>query len=230
MTFRVITIFPKIFRSYFEYGVLRRALKQKLAKIKVYDLRKYTTDKRRTVDDTTYGGGAGMVLKIEPIYKCLETIKSQIKKGAKSRNLKKTRIILFSAKGKPYTQVEARRLMKYENIILICGRYEGVDERVARYLADEEISVGEYILTGGEIPAMVITDSVVRLIPGVLAKEDATIHESFTGNDIEYPQFTEPRQYDGISVPEVLLSGNHAAIKAWQQKEAVTRTKNRSME
>jgi len=224
MTFRVITIFPKIFRSYFEYGVLRRALKQKLAKIKVYDLRKYTTDKRRTVDDTTYGGGAGMVLKIEPIYKCLETIKSQIKKGAKSRNLKKTRIILFSAKGKPYTQVEARRLMKYENIILICGRYEGVDERVARYLADEEISVGEYILTGGEIPAMVVADSITRLLPGVLGNSTSSEHESFSKKGyLEHPHFTKPADFRGWKVPEVLLKGNHKEIEEWRRKYSETK-------
>jgi len=221
MTFHIITIFPNIFESYFEYGVLQRALKQKLAKIKIHDLRKYTTDKRRTVDDTPYGGGAGMVLKVEPIYKCLEAIKSQIKKGGKSRNPKKTRIILFSAKGKQYTQVEARRLMKYENIILICGRYEGVDERVAQHLADEEISVGEYILTGGEIPALVVADSINRLLPGVLGNSTSSEHESFSKKGyLENPHYTKPADFQGWKVPEVLLKGNHKEIEEWRRENS----------
>ena len=145
--------------------------------IKIHNLRDYTNDKHKTVDDTPYGGGAGMVLKVEPIYNCLEAIKFQIsnfkfqiKSKAQISKLKNTRVILFSAKGKQYTQADAKRLGKYENIIMICGRYEGVDERVAKYLADEEISIGEYVLTGGEIPAMAVVDSITRLIPGVLGK------------------------------------------------------------
>jgi len=165
MTFHIITIFPKIFDSYFSESILKRAREKKLVDIKIHNLRDYTADKHKTVDDTPYGGGAGMVLKIEPILECLKAINFQFsifnfQKILKSKinKSKKTRVILFSAKGKRYTQADAKRLKKYENIVMICGRYEGVDERVAKYLADEEISIGDFVMTGGEIPAMAVVD------------------------------------------------------------------------
>jgi len=187
MKFDIITIFPKIFDSYFNESILGRAQKKNLIEIKIHNLRDYATDKHQTVDDTPYGGGAGMVLKIEPIWRCVQFLKSQISNlkfqtNIKSQipNLKNTRIILFSAKGKKFTQADAQRLSKYENLIMICGRYEGVDERVADNIIDEEFSIGEYVLTGGEIPAMIVVDSVSRLLPEVLGNKESLAEESYS--------------------------------------------------
>lgn len=219
MNFDIITIFPDIFTSYFGESILSRAQKNKIIKIKTHNLRDYTTDKHQTTDDTPYGGGAGMVMKIEPIYKCLEKIKKNLK------DRKKTRIILFSAKGKKYTQGDAKRLLKYDNLILICGRYEGVDERVNKYLVDEEISMGEYVLTGGEIPAMVVVDSVARLLPGVLGNSESAKYESHSAiGYLEHPQYTKPEEFcakgEKWKVPKVLLSGNHKEIEMWREKNS----------
>ncbi len=214
MNFHIVTIFPKIFDSYFSESIVKRAKQKKLIDIEIHNLRDYTTDKHKTVDDTPYGGGPGMILKIEPIYDCLKAIKSQISKS------KKNRIILFSAKGERYTQADARRLAKYDNLVLICGRYEGVDERVAEYLADEELSVGDYVLTGGEIPAMLVVDSVARLVPGVLGNEESAKGESFSKRGyLEYPQYTKPAEFREWKVPEVLLGGNHKEIEKWRGKK-----------
>lgn len=191
--------------------------------MKIHDLRDFTQDKHRKVDDTPYGGGAGMILKIEPIFESIKSIKS---KGPESS---KTRTILFSAKGKRYTQADAKRLSKYDRLILICGRYEGVDERVAEQIADEEISIGDYVLTGGEIPAMIVVDSLTRLIPGVLGNPKSIQDESHnflqTKNyklktNLEYPQYTKPEEWNGWKVPEVLLSGNHKEIENWRKKHS----------
>jgi len=233
MTFHIITIFPKIFDSYFSESIMGRAQKNKKVNIKIYNLRDFAGDKRGTVDDTPYGGGAGMVMKVEPIYKCLEAIKSKFAHSPtfSSRSLEKgrdssskpnfSRVILFSAKGKRYTQADARRLAKYKNLVLICGRYEGVDERVAKYLADEEISIGDYVLTGGEIPAMVIVDSVTRLMPGVLGNAYSLEKESFSQPGyLEYPQYTKPADFRGWKVPKVLLGGNHKKIEEWRKKRS----------
>lgn len=214
MKFDIVTIFPDIFDSYFSESIVKRAQKRKLIDIKIHNLRDWTQDKHKTVDDTPYGGGPGMVMKVEPIYKCINSIK----------NSKKTRIILFSAKGKKYTQKDAERLKKYDNLILICGRYEGVDERLAKYVADEEISIGDYVLTGGEIPAMALVDSITRLLPGVLGNADSLKEESFSekiqNSFLEYPQFTKPEKFNGWGVPGVLLSGNHKKIKEWREKNS----------
>jgi tRNA (guanine37-N1)-methyltransferase len=219
MTFHIITIFPKIFGSYFSESILARARENKLVKIKIHNLRDYTTDKHKTVDDTPYGGGAGMVLKIEPIWRCVQFLKSKVK--SQKLKIRKIRIILFSAKGKRYTQADAKRLAKYENIILICGRYEGVDERVVKYLADEEISIGDFVLTGGEIPAMAIVDSIARLVPGVLGNKESAKNESFSrAGYLEYPQYTKPAEFRGWKVPEVLLSGDHKKIENWRKKNS----------
>jgi tRNA (guanine37-N1)-methyltransferase len=237
MTFHIITIFPKIFDSYFNESIIKRAQEKSLINIKIHNLRDYTTDKHKSVDDTPYGGGAGMVLKVDPICKCLEAIKKQIENLNKARlfpsesralgipqsqalrKSKVLRIILFSAKGKRYTQLDAKRLKKYKNIIMICGRYEGVDERVAKYLADEEISIGEYILTGGEIPAMAVVDSITRLIPGALGNALSPKNESFSKKSyLEHPQYTKPAEYNKWKVPEVLLLGDHKKIKNWREK------------
>ncbi|MDO9231633.1 MAG: tRNA (guanosine(37)-N1)-methyltransferase TrmD [bacterium] len=215
MKFDIITIFPQIFDSYFGESILARAQKNKLIKIKIHNLRDYTTDKHQTVDDTPYGGGAGMVMKVEPIYKCLKSIKKP----------KKTRIILFSAKGKKYTQSDAKRLSKYDNLIFVCGRYEGVDERVAQNLVEEEISIGDYVLTGGEIPAMIVVDSISRLLPGVLGNSESAKDESHSSEGyLEYPQYTKPEVFSVSKkewkVPTILLSGNHKKITEWRKEKS----------
>ena len=214
--FDIVTIFPNIFTSYFNESILKRAQKSGAIEINVHNLRDYTTDKHKTVDDTPYGGGAGMVLKVEPIYDCVNAIKSKTK-SQKS----KTRTILFSAKGKTYTQKDAKRLSKYDQLIFICGRYEGVDERVAEKIADEEISIGEFVLTGGEIPAMAIVDSIARLLPGVLGNEESAKIESHSKEGyLEFPQYTKPEEFNKWKVPKILLSGHHAEIEKWREKKS----------
>lgn len=222
MKFDIITIFPHIFDSYFSESIVKRAQKNNLIDIKIHNLRDYTTDKHKTVDDTPYGGGPGMIMKVEPIYKAVEFIKSI--KSVKSKE--KTRVILFSAKGKKYTQKDARRLSGYDNLILICGRYEGVDERVAKYIADEEISIGDYVLTGGEIPAMIVVDSITRLIPGVLGNIESLKSESYSAEEyLEYPHYTKPEVFSAKGgydwkVPKILLGGNHKKIEEWREKHS----------
>ncbi len=200
--FDIITIFPKIFDSYFNESILKRAQEKKLIKINIHNLRDFTKDKNRKVDDSPYGGGPGMVLKVEPIYEAVK----KIKKG------KKTRVILFSTRGKLFNQETAQRLAEYEQLIFICGRYEGVDERVAKYIADEEISIGNFVLSGGEIPAMIIVDAVSRFIPGVLGKKQSL--ETIKGS---YATYTRPEKFNKWKVPKVLLSGNHKKINEWRK-------------
>ncbi len=217
LNFYIITIFPDMFQSYFNYSIIKRAQEENKIKIHIINLRDYAADKRGTIDDTPYGGGAGMVMKVEPIFKAVREIKKQIK------DQKKIKTILFSAKGKTYVQQKAVQLTQYKHIILICGRYEGVDERVAHYIADEEISLGDYVLTGGEIPAMALVDSTTRLLAGVLGNSDSLKEESFSSSVgkkkyLEYPQYTKPNNFKGWKVPEVLLSGDHKAILSWRQK------------
>jgi tRNA (guanine37-N1)-methyltransferase len=218
MIFHIVTIFPEIFDSYFNEGVVARAMKKKgLIEIRIYDLREYTSDKHRTVDDTPYGGGPGMVLKIQPIYKCVQTIKKKIKEPQNAR------IILFSANGKKYDQKKAQEYSKLDHLIMICGRYEGVDERVAKHIIDEEISIGDYILTGGEIPAMAVVDSTSRLIENVLGNPKSLEKETFNGQkkeNIDYPVYTKPEEFQGWKVPKVLLSGNHGEIENWRTEKS----------
>ena len=240
MNFHIITIFPKIFSAkggpasggdscgYFSQSIIKRAIEKKLVDIKIHNLRDYTADKHKTVDDTPYGGGAGMVLKVEPIFDCLKAINfqfpiSNFQKKTKSQitKSKKSRVILFSAKGKRYVQSDVKRLSKYENIVMICGRYEGVDERVAKNLVDEEISIGEYVLTGGEIPAMAVVDSITRLLPGALGNSESPKDESFSKKDyLEYPQYTKPAEFQGWKVPDVLLNGDHKKIEGWRKNNS----------
>ncbi|MAF79511.1 tRNA (guanosine(37)-N1)-methyltransferase TrmD [bacterium] len=217
ITFSIISIFPEACSSYLETSILGKAAKKKLIKIKTIDPRKFAKDKHKTVDDTPYGGGPGMVMKIEPIYKAVQAAKSKVK----SKKLK-VRTILFSTRGKTFTSKEAVRLAKYDNLILISGRYEGVDERVAKHIADEEISIGDYILSGGELPAMILIEAVSRHIKGVLGKE-----ESLEENKGSYPVYTRPEVFKlkaksyklkAIRVPKVLLSGNHKKIEEWRKK------------
>ena len=234
--FDIITIFPDIFKSYFKESIIKRAQQKKLIKINIHNLRNFTKDKHRTVDDRPYGGGPGMILKIEPIYKAVK----EIRKNKRLSN-KKRKVILLSAKGNKLDQKLACNLSKLDQLILICGRYEGVDERVAKHIADMEISIGDYVLTGGELPAMVVVDTVARLIPGVI-KEESLREESFkpiTNNrprtrastvrdrqpttNLEYPQYTRPEVFSlkkrvNWKVPKVLLSGHHKKIEEWRQK------------
>lgn len=214
MQFNIITIFPQILDSYFNESILKRAQKNNIIKIRVSNLRDWTTDRHKTVDDTPYGGGAGMVMKIEPIFKALKDL--DIKKS------RKTKIILLSAKGKTWNQQLAKKYAKLDNITFICGRYEGIDDRVSK-LADEEISIGDYVLTGGELGAAIIIDSITRLLPGSLGNAQSAVQESHSiPGELEYPQFTRPEifEIDGkkYKVPKVLLSGNHAEIDKWREK------------
>ncbi|MBI4708727.1 MAG: tRNA (guanosine(37)-N1)-methyltransferase TrmD [Candidatus Portnoybacteria bacterium] len=232
MKFDIITIFPKIFNSYFNESILKRAQKKRLIKIEAHDLRRWASDKHKTVDDKPYGGGVGMIFKIEPIYRAVKDIsdlsfprkrESRLKTWipAQGRNDRrgKNRVVLFSAKGKQFNQADAKRLAKYDQLILICGRYEGVDERVAEHIADEEISVGNFVLTGGEIPAMILVDSISRLIPGVLGKKESLNEESHSKEGyLEYAQYTRPENFKKWKVPKVLLSGNHKEIGGWRRK------------
>jgi tRNA (guanine37-N1)-methyltransferase len=217
MRFDIVTIFPKMLGSYFSESIIRRAQIKKMVEIKIHDLRDWAEDKHKTVDDTPYGGGPGMLMKVKPIFKCVESIKAR----GKSK-LKNSRVILFSAKGKKYSQKDAERLKKYDNLILICGRYEGVDERVAKHVADEEISIGDFVLTGGEIPAMLLLDSITRLIPGVLGNLESSKSESHSKKGyLEHPQYTKPEKFMDWKVPRVLLSGNHKEIEEWRKKNSV---------
>jgi len=211
MRFDIITIFPRIFDSYFQESILKRAQQKKLIKINIHNLRDFASDRRKTVDDRPYGGGPGMIMMAEPIYKAIKKIKSR----------KKLKVILLSAKGKKFDQETAKKLSKLDQIILICGRYEGVDERVAKHIADYEISIGDYVLSGGEIPAMIVVEAVSRLIKGVLGKKESLIEESFYKNNfLEYPQYTRPEKFLKYAAPKVLLSGNHKKIKEWREKNS----------
>lgn len=215
MIINIITIFPEIFESFLKTSIIKRALDKGIVKISLHNPRDFTTDKHRTVDEPPYGGGGGMVLKIEPIVKCLEKI---------PKGMKKVKKILLSPSGERFTQKNAIRLSKEKNIIFICGHYEGMDERIKCFI-DEEISIGDYVLTGGELPAMVIIDSVVRLIPKVLGNPDSAKFESFIDKKLDFPHYTRPANFRGYKVPKVLLSGNHKKIEDWRKKEALKITK-----
>lgn len=217
MRFDLLSLFPESFESYFDASILKRAREDGKIKVETWNIRDFAHDKHKTTDDTPYGGGAGMVMKPEPIFECVE---AALAEGDVPRE--KTRIILFSAKGKSFTQADARRFAtEYDRLVLICGRYEGVDERVAEYLVDEELSVGEYVLTGGELPAMIVTDAVARLIPGVLGNSESAVTESHSEEGVlESPQYTKPEEYRGYRVPEVLLSGHHAEIAKWHKEHS----------
>ncbi len=218
MKFKILSIFPDILDSYLEDSIIKRAIEKKIVKIEKYDLRNWTSDKHRTVDDAPYGGGAGMLMKIEPLYKALKDIKKKSKADAKKR-----KIILLSAGGKTWNQKMAGQYSRLEEMIFICGRYEGVDARIKKFI-DEEISIGDYVLTGGELPSLVMIDSITRLLPGVLGNSASIEEESHSKKDIlEYPQYTRPAVFEAegkkYSVPKVLLEGNHAKIKEWRNKK-----------
>lgn len=215
MKFDILTLFPDMFSSPFQESILGKAIEKGLIQIRTINIRDFTTDKHHVVDDTPYGGGQGMVMKVEPIARAMEWIKSQEPSAW---------TIYLTPQGKPFNQEIARDLSSKSHLVLLCGRYEGVDERVRELFADEEISIGDYVLTGGELAAMVIIDAVSRLLPGVLGSDRSAEEDSFFRSLLEYPQYTRPFNFRGSEVPEVLLSGNHSAISLWRRKEALQRT------
>lgn len=216
----IVTAFPDLFKSPFEESIIRRAQEKKIVQIEIVDLRDFTTDKHRQVDDYPYGGGPGMVLKPEPFFRAVDYINSE-------ENLSKPKILLMSPQGETLTQDKAKELAQEQDLILLCGHYKGVDERVSEYLASEEVSIGDYILTGGELAAMVVVDSVVRLLPGVIGDYDSAKTDSFEQGILDCPYYTRPENFRGMKVPEVLLSGNHAAIEKWRREKSLERTKKR---
>ena len=210
MIFDILTLFPEMFVGPFDFSIVKRAQEKKLIEINLHDLRDFAIDERGSVDDRPYGGGVGMGLRIEPIYEALNKINKN----------NKTRTILMDPRGEKFTQKRAKEYSKLDRLVLVCGHYEGIDERVKENLVDETISVGDYVLTGGEIPAMIITDAVTRLISGVLEKHEATEIETFSQKNYkEFPQYTRPEKFNDWKVPEILLSGNHAKIKKWREKQ-----------
>jgi tRNA (guanine37-N1)-methyltransferase len=238
MKIDIVTIFPDFFRGPLDHGIIRRAREAGLATIEVHDLRAFAHDRHKTVDDRPFGGGEGMVLKPEPIFECIEALKiaSREKRGATES------VILLSAQGKRFDQGVANELAAMERIVLICGRYEGVDERVGRYLADRELSIGDYVLSGGELGAAVIVDCITRLIPGAVGNQASTQQESFSifsqtqagngpsstcssGGLLDYPHYTRPADFRGMAVPEVLASGNHEEIRRWRRRTALEKTR-----
>ena len=252
MRFDLITLFPGFFESTLRYGILERALRSGLASVHTHDLRKWTHDRHRTVDDRPFGGGEGMVLKPQPIFECAESLGVAPKP---EHDTSRESVILLSAQGKRFTQSTARHLATLERVILICGRYEGVDERVSQLLCDEELSIGDFVLSGGELGAAVIIDATVRLLPGVLGHEDSSLYESFglrdesfchpernegpashdkaagvprsthgSGGLLDYPHYTRPADFRGVAVPEILSSGDHSAIRRWRRQAALAKT------
>jgi tRNA (guanine37-N1)-methyltransferase len=215
MRIDIVTIFPKMFEPVLGESIVKRAQKKGKVKICVHDLRAYTEDKHRKVDDRPFGGGSGMVMRPEPIF---NAVKALGKKG---------KVVLLSPQGRRLDQKLAARLRRCAHLIIICGHYEGIDERVRQHLVDEEISIGDYVLTGGELPAMVLVDCLVRLIPGVLGDKNSLNFESFEGNLLEYPHYTRPADFRGCKVPAVLISGDHAKIEAWRKQEALRITKKK---
>ena len=224
MRIDILTLFPGIFQNFLNESIIKRAREKGMADIRLHNIRDYSTDKHRKADDRPFGGGPGMVLLVEPIYNALKHIGDHKSRGHGAQG---ARIILMSPQGEKLTEKRAKRLAKLKRLIIICGHYEGVDERVRESLVDEEISIGDYVLTCGELPAMVLVDAVIRLIPGVLGDEESTVSESFEDGLLEYPQYTRPASFRGMAVPAVLLSGDHKKIDLWRKKEAMKRTSQR---
>lgn len=239
MRFDIITIFPEFFNGPLDYGIVRRAREAHLIEPHVHDLRGFTRDKHRTVDDRPFGGGEGMVMKPEPLFGAVESLL-----GANHSDPEQTAVVLLSAAGKLFRQETARTFSKLERVVLLCGRYEGVDERVAEHLATDEMSIGDFVLSGGELPAAMILEAVTRLIPGALGNEDSAVNESFSAVELgsgwqassvaaraashgilDYPHYTRPPSFRGWDVPEVLISGNHEEIRRWRRQKAIEKTR-----
>ena len=222
MKFHIVTIFPEFFRGPFEHGVIQKAREAGLIEIHVHDLRTWTYDRHRTVDDRPFGGGEGMLLKAGPIFEAVEAVWPGYSKGSSEGS----KAILLSAQGKKFDQAKAREFSGLKELLLICGRYEGVDERVAEHLADEELSIGDYVLSGGELAAAVVVDAVARLQAGVLGNETSSVDESFSEEGLlDWPQYTRPAEFRGWKVPEVLIGGNHEEIRKWRKSAAREKTR-----
>ncbi len=220
----VLTIFPEFFSEVFDFGIIRRAKESGIVEINVHDLRSWTTDKHRKVDDRPFGGGDGMVLKPEPIFRAIENLVGSDKREEYPDG---TRVVLLSPQGKPLTQAIARDFSSQaQQIVMICGRYEGVDERVNEALVTDEISIGDYVLSGGEPAAIVLTDAIIRLLPNALGSETSAENDSFSDGIFDFPHYTQPRDFRGMEVPEVLLGGNHGEIEKWRRSRALEKTKD----
>ena len=223
MKIDILTIFPEFFDVVFDFGIIRRAKLAEIVEINIYDLRSFTIGKHRKTDDTPFGGGDGMVMKAEPIFDAIEKI---VGTTERENYPEKTRVVLLSPQGKPLKQAMAKEFADEANhIILICGRYEGIDERVNDALVTDEISIGDYVLSGGEPAAIVLTDAIARLLPNALGSETSAVNDSFTENLLDFPHYTQPRDFRGMKVPEILLSGNHAEIERWRKEKALEKTR-----
>ena len=226
MQIDILTLFPEMFAGPFGSGIMKRAIERNLVKINAHNIRDWAHDKHHTVDDCPYGGGAGMVLKPQPIFEAVEAVTG----CNESQPVSGVPVILLSPQGRLFSHSIAVELARHSRMVLICGHYEGVDERVIEHLVTDEISIGDYVLTGGELPAMVLADAVVRLIPGVLGSEESAQEESHIAGLLEYPQYTRPPEYRGYTVPDILLSGDHGAIARWRREQSVLRTMKRRPE
>ena len=213
MKIDVLTLFPAMFAGPLDESIVKRAREAKLLDLKIHNLRDWTHDRHKTVDDRPFGGGPGMLLKVEPLFEAIESLQRE-----------QTKVILLSPSGRKFTQEIARELSQEKDLVLVCGSYEGFDERVREALADDELSIGDYVLTNGALPAMVVIDAVARLLPGVLGDDESSHDESFSAGLLEYPQYTRPAEFRGMKVPDVLLSGNHAEIEKWRREQAKLRT------
>ena len=220
MRFHIMTLFPEIFNSYMSESIMKRAVEKAIIEVNIYNIRDFSTNKHKKVDDYPFGGGAGMVMTPQPIY---DTYKYIVDKF----NIEEPRVIYLTPKGKVHNQEIATDMSSYEDIILLCGHYEGIDQRIIDYIVTDEISIGDYVLTGGELPALILIDSISRLIPGVLNQNESFEEESFKDNLLEYPHYTRPREFMGMEVPEVLLSGNHKKIDEWRHDKSIEITKER---
>jgi len=220
----ILTLFPGMFQGPFSEGIFKRAVDRELIMVVIHNIRDFTHDRHHVVDDYAYGGGAGMVLKPEPVFEAVEHVKKEIGAETAGRELP---VILLTPQGRPFSHKVAQELSACENLIFICGRYEGVDERIREHLATDEISIGDYVLGGGELAAMVVVDAVARLLPGVLGSEASAVDESHSAGLLEYPQYTRPEDFRGWRVPEILLSGNHPEVDRWRREQALLRTLKR---
>ncbi len=222
MNFYVMTLFPEMIEQGLNTSIIGRAMEKELLSVKAVNIRDYTLDKHKRVDDYPYGGGAGMLMAVEPVVRTYDAIRTDIKE--KTGSTERPRVIYVTPWGRPFHQEMAREFAKEENLVFLCGHYEGIDERALEEIATDFVSIGDYVLTGGELPAMVMIDAISRLIPGVLNNKDSAEYESFAGNLLEHPQYTRPEVYNGRKVPEVLLSGHHAKIEAWKKEQSLLRT------
>ena len=217
MRIDILTIFPELFESTFNYSIIKRAQEKKIAKIKIHNLRDYTLNKQKSVDDYQFGGGSGMVMNIQPIHDCIKKLQNERKYDE---------IIYLTPDGEPLRQVNCNRLSLNNNLIFLCGHYKGIDHRIREHLITKEISIGDYVITGGEMAACILSDSIIRLIPGVISDETSALSDSFQDNLLAPPIYTRPAEYNGWGVPSVLLSGNPAKISAWREEQSISRTKN----